>query len=808
MALLRMSLVFMSVVASVAAGCAAAFPPGLPASDVALRVQGADLVDDAGEVVTLRAVNLGNWLLLEMWMLGNQPLPDQQTFFDVLEARFGEAEAARLVRIYRENWITQRDMDLVAASGFNAVRVPFSHLVLEREPFVFDEEGFELLRSAIDMADAAGLYVILDMHQVPGGQSLDQPSGDVSANALWTDPEAQERLAWLWQNIARRVKNDRNVVAYDLINEPYSSFADDVRPELIGIVDRTIRAIREVDPDRLIYVPGAVQGIRFYGDPAARGWTNTGFTEHFYPGVFDWREATMGAYARFLASELRERAAHARGLGVPYLWGEFNPVFDSSGSHGAVRDAFDTGDDLGISSAVWAYKRLTPGGGISANNWTLAVNEQAFAVTDVRTASKAAIESAFGSLSTMPLAIDEVYRQAMTEAAPARTLPIVAPPPLSPPAADAWTAWTGEDVGAVLSPGGHSVAAGATPIAADHLTMYAGGQDLFGAADSMRLVSRPMPPAFTVSGVFDAFEGGPFAQAGVTIRADAAADSAHLSLIVFPDGRVLVKQRAFDGVSTGQRYLATTGFPVGLGLGRSGGNFQAWITDEDGAWRAVPLSENPAVGTQPLGGFFGVANRDGPLSVMRVDGPRVDEPGTLTVAPLLDGGGNLLTNASFESGGTSPSGWTLDGPQMSRQVGWSPVRDGNALLAFRHWEVTSGAPQSASQVVGGLTPGVAYAFTVYANRDVVSPGGVLADAVELRIEETGALVRRNELARFSVSEIATGSRWSRLQVRFVATRAEHRLVILVRPGTGNREGALKFDGVDLSEDGEFAGAAP
>jgi uncharacterized protein (DUF2062 family) len=49
MALLRMSLVFMSVVASVAAGCAAAFPPGLPASDVALRVQGADLVDDAGE---------------------------------------------------------------------------------------------------------------------------------------------------------------------------------------------------------------------------------------------------------------------------------------------------------------------------------------------------------------------------------------------------------------------------------------------------------------------------------------------------------------------------------------------------------------------------------------------------------------------------------------------------------------------------------------------------------------------------------------------------------------------------------------
>jgi endoglucanase len=781
--------------------CVAA--PGLPPSDVALRVQGPDLVDDDGNAVTLRAINLGNWLLLEMWMLAGQPLPDQQAFLDVLAARFGQAEADRLLAIYRDNWITQRDMDQVAAAGFNAVRLPFSHLVLESEPFVFDDEGFAIIRRAIDMADQAGLYVILDMHQVPGGQSLDQPSGDVTANDLWTDPEAQERLAWLWQSIARRVKNDRNVVAYDLINEPYSAFNDDVRPQLLSIVDRTIRAIREIDPDRLIYAPGAIQGIRFYGRPADRGWTNTGFTEHFYPGVFDWRERTTGDYARFLQTQLRDRARYSRSVDAPYLWGEFNPVFDTSGSHGAIRDALDDADAMGISAAVWSHKILTPQGGLAPNNWYLVTNENPFPLTDVRTAPLATIESAFESLATMSLAVDQQYLDALSQPDYPRTLPDLPAPPFEPPATDTWTAWSATDVGEALLPGGQALAPGATPLAADGLTIYTAGQDLFSTADSLRLVSRPVPADFAVSAVLDPFEGGQYAQAGVTIRASEQADAAHLSLVAFTDGRVLVKQRGFTGTSTSQRYIATSGFPVGLALGRTGTTFSAWITDENGAWRTVPISENPAVGTQPRAGFLGAANREGPLSTIRFDAPTLDLDAILTTAPTLDAGTNLLANHSFEQasgGSTNPASWVLEGPQMSRQTGWVPVRDGAALLAFRHWEVTSDAPQAASQIVTGFLPGETYALAVYANRDTVGPGRALADAVELRVEQVGSPVRWNERVRFDVAEIATGSRWSRLQVRFTATKPDLRVRLVAYPGSGNRDGAVKFDGLHLERE--------
>ena len=373
--------------------------------------------------------------------------------------------------------------------------------------------------------------------------------------------------------------------------------------------------------------------------------------------------------------------------------------------------------------------------------------------------------------------------------------------PLVAPSADDWTAWGATDVGSVARAGGQSVASGATPLATQNLTLYASGQDLFGTSDSLRLVSRAMPSSYVLSGVFDAFEGGRFAQAGVTIRASEDASSPHLSLVVFKDGRVLVKSRGISGAGTGQRFIGNAGFPVGLALGRLGGAFQAWMTDEDGDWNAVPLSENPAVGTQPRGGFFATANREGPLSVVSIRDARVDLGGGLAPGPSLDTGANLLSNPSFESGsGASATGWTISGAQLTRETGWTPVREGSSLLAYRHWQVSGNAPSDASQVISGLVPGEAYTLTVYANRDSVAAGRALAESVELRVETGSGPLRWLESETFSVAEIATGSRFSRLQVRFVATQPAHRVRLVCTPGTGNRDGAVKFDGLHLAQD--------
>lgn len=794
----------------VLAGCgttASAQAPGLPASEVALTVDAHRLLDASGEPVVLRAINLGNWLLIETWMYAQNTgaIPDQATFLSVLRSRFGQAEADRLMALHRANWMTQRDFDAIADAGFNCVRIPVSHLVLESEPFVTDEAGFEILRSAFEMAERAGLYVILDMHSVPGGQSTDQPSGDITKNEIWTDPVAQERLAWLWQMVARRFKNTHNFVAYDLINEPFGDWVTDIRPPLLQIVDRTIRAIREIDQERLILLPGTLQGIGFYGDPADRGWLNTGFTEHAYPGIFDGEPATLGTHARFIANFLRERADFSRNIGVPFLLGEFNPVFDRAGGSETLREIFDAAEAEGIHAAVWSYKIVYPDGGVGPNNWYYATNGQPLGLGDIRSSPKTTIEAAFNALGTMPLATDAAYREAMLREPPARVLPDVTILPLTPPATDGWTGWSFADIGEVQRPGGQAVSPVADTVSADWIELYSGGQDLFGNADSVRLATRTAPPASAVSGVFERFEGGRYGQAGVTIRASDDSAAAHVSLVLSPNGRLAVKSRQNTGASTTERFVAVTGFPAGLAIGRSGSALAAWYTDADGAWRTLSLSESPNLGAAPRQGFFAAANREGPLSVVRIQNPRLDAPGVLASTPTLHPGTNRLLNASFEvDAGTASNaaGWIPFGNHMRRETNWTPVRDGAALLAYRHWQVTDNAPSGVSQMLGGLTPGQRYTLTVYANRDTVAPGRSLADEVELRIETVGGQVRDLEKVVFDVGDIATGSSWSRLQMSFTATDTQHRLLLVAFPGSGQRDGALKFDDLVLEADPE------
>lgn len=782
------------------AGSGRATPP----ADVALRVDGADLRDDAGNIVTLRAVNLGNWFLIEPWMYGQFFLDDEKSFTDLLESRFGQGPADYLIERHRDNWMTQRDFAGIAAAGFNAVRIPFHYRLVESAPFQLDEAGVDRLLSAVDMADKAGLYVIFDMHAAPGGQSLDGPSGDSDANDLWTDEQAQERFVWIWQSLARRLKNHRNFVAYDLLNEPFGDFSTDYSQPMIDIMGRAIDAIREIDPNRLIFVPGTLQGTRFYGDPADRGWVNVGLTEHFYPGIFDGNPPTLGTMARFIAAELRDRAAHARGMGVPFLLGEFNPVFDRSGSPESARAVFDAAEDLGVHAAMWSYKLVKPDAGVGPDNWYVTTNAQPLGFSSLQTSSYIQIEDTFESLDTMPLQSDAGFVAAMTSPTPLQVLPDVAEPPLAAPATDAWPGWSAADIGAIGVTGGQMLD-GIQGDGADRLTLFSSGADLFGTNDSIRLASTPYTDGTFVSGVLDAFSGGRFAQAGVTIRATDASGSPHVSLVAFPDGRVLVKSRSFGNTPTGQRYLATAGFPVGLALRKSGSTFTAWITDDEGTWQTYPLSESAVLGTSPRGGFFGAANRSGeragPLAAFTFDDARAGA--ALAPPPVLDLGPNLLSNASFEQAGGSSSqatSWTYTGANFSRQTNWVPTRAGNALLAYRHWEAGS-SDSTASQIVTGLTPGKSYVWTVYANRDTVGGGQALADEVDLRVETATFPLRWLESVTYDVAEIATGSDWSRLQVRFVATQESHRLRLIATPApSGNRDGAVKFDTFVLTEE--------
>jgi endoglucanase len=724
-----------------------------------LSVDGRNLVDDTGAPVLLRGVNVGNWLLTETWMLGldESVFPDQATLRGVLAARFGDDEAERLMQIKRDGWFTQRDADLIASFGFNAIRVPLSHRLFDRDenPYGMRAEGFERLDRLFDVAREAGLYVILDVHEAPGGQSLDQPSGDRTRNELWFNDQNKERLAWLWQRIARRYVNEPAFAGYDLLNEPFGDFSTDYSSEMIEIVDRCVEAIRLVDPDRVIFAPGTLQGIEFYGDPAQRGWSGVGFTEHYYDGVFTSDRRTMATQSRLAAGTLGFAEQWSIETQSPFLLGEFNPLWETAGGAVAISGIYRESADRGIHAFMWAYKRIENGGGIGPNNWTLVANAQPWTMPDVRTASKSAIESAFQSLATMPLATDQELVDALNAAAPL-PLPAVDSAWFEPARTGGLPGWTGTDIGDGVLEGGE----GLSP--AFEFDVTGGGLDIAGNADSFRFVHDSIGGNFFMSATIPSIDSlETFAQVGVMARASLAPDAAHLFVGVFPDGRVFVKSRPSTGAGTTQRIIATRALPVGLAVGRLGGVLEVWATDVDGNWEQIPVSESVSLGGSPEVGLVVCGNSSRVMTRVPFLNPSLTAqrlvPGTLSI-PVAN---NAALNASFESGsGSDPSGWAIEGQNLGRETGWAPVRSGSSLLGYRHWQVGSSQPSSASQVISGLTVGERYELSVYVSRDAVPGGARLAEAVELVVETHGLV---DAGARFaSVPRVADRDR-QRLQ---------------------------------------------
>lgn len=83
-----------------------------------LSASGTDWVDQDGNTVLLKGTNLGNWLLKEFWMMNQTSNPvatDQCTLESTLDSRFGPTERNRLIGLFRDNWIRERDWDLMAS---------------------------------------------------------------------------------------------------------------------------------------------------------------------------------------------------------------------------------------------------------------------------------------------------------------------------------------------------------------------------------------------------------------------------------------------------------------------------------------------------------------------------------------------------------------------------------------------------------------------------------------------------------------------------------------------------------------------
>jgi hypothetical protein len=228
-----------------------------------LHTAGQDIVNESGEKVFLQGVGLGNWLLPEgyMWKFGengDRPRKIEKVIVNLI----GEKKAASFWTAFRKNYITETDIERIAQLGFNSVRPAMnSRLFLaESEETQFLDEGFQLMDSLISWCRKHKLYVILDMHGAPGGQTganIDDSANDKPE--LFENPRYQDQLVALWIKLATRYKDEPVVAAYDLLNEPLpigTGAADTYKHLLVPLYKRITAEIRKVDTRHMITLEG------------------------------------------------------------------------------------------------------------------------------------------------------------------------------------------------------------------------------------------------------------------------------------------------------------------------------------------------------------------------------------------------------------------------------------------------------------------------------------------------------------------------------------------------------------------------
>jgi endoglucanase len=239
-----------------------------------ISVKGKEIIGVDGKPLLMKGTNLGNWLVPEGYMFKFSNANSPRLINETITELIGPEEAKIFWQKYLNAYITVADIHYLKAIGVNSIRIPFNYRLFTDEDYLGGRgaaRGFRLLDSAIAWCKAEGLFVILDLHCAPGGQTGDNIDDGYGYPFLFENEESQQLCASVWKMIADHYKNEATVMGYDLLNEPIAHYfnKEKLNPLLEVVYKRITKAIREVDKNHLIFLGGAQwdSDFRMFGPP-------------------------------------------------------------------------------------------------------------------------------------------------------------------------------------------------------------------------------------------------------------------------------------------------------------------------------------------------------------------------------------------------------------------------------------------------------------------------------------------------------------------------------------------------------------
>ncbi len=325
------------------------------------RVCDGALRDDEGRAMVLRGVNLAG---------AHKTAP--------YTSDYTQAEYTRL----RAEW------------GMTAIRFLITWSAIEPEQGRYDDGYLDWVRERMQMAHAAGLTVVLDMHQDVYGEGfgfdgapawtcdaanyasftpkepwgLNYGAHEVMAcfDHLWTDPSTRGALTAAWSHVAARLADQPAVIGFDILNEPswgshaVGSFERDV---LQPFYEDTIAAVRTVAPHWVAFVePSNSRNLGFSTSLQPFVARDVVYAPHLYDVAAEQTGGFDPTKASGLMEDAADLATEADVLGTGLWIGEYGGQALDPEIGAYLHTDYQAIAAVGAGSMAWAYDK---GGGYS-----------------------------------------------------------------------------------------------------------------------------------------------------------------------------------------------------------------------------------------------------------------------------------------------------------------------------------------------------------------------------------------------------------------------------------------------------------
>lgn len=229
-----------------------------------IRIDGTDLIAPDGSRFFIKGTNLGCWLNPEGYMFGFGVASSARLIDEMFCELVGPDRTAEFWKKFKDNYITEADIRYIASCGANTIRIPFNYRIFTDEDYMglkSGQDGFERIDAVVEWCRKYGLYVILDMHAAPGGQTGDNIDDSYGYPWLFESEASQAQFCDIWGRIADHYRNETVVLGYELMNEPIAPYfdnQDELNSRFLPLCKAAVSSIREHDMNHIILL-GAPQ---------------------------------------------------------------------------------------------------------------------------------------------------------------------------------------------------------------------------------------------------------------------------------------------------------------------------------------------------------------------------------------------------------------------------------------------------------------------------------------------------------------------------------------------------------------------